>query len=320
MLYAVNMSALLFFSARLFSCRVQVPRPKEGAALRREAEAAGAREVSQREDGQGARGCGRRRGRRSPWRRGRAHRHGTLHHAGEERPTQSTWPGALGTACGASGQSARCAWGRSSRGSIAPPFRRRGQGGVVALHASIPGKPGACDARRPPGSRGPSWARNPGGGLDGKGGRCPELDDEGSAARILARWAGPPMSATGFGRGARYTGWIVWVNRWWNFKMHYLLLSFTSTQVLPWLPWPNWRPIARSEQRSRLSTRVMNANIIPDLSFCKAVVNVSQPTTLCSKSATNPASATTLARGTRAVTHERGVLHLPQTLNQKWSP
>ena len=62
-------------------------------------------------------------------------RHAAPHRRGaptSAAATQSTWPGALGTACGAIGQSARCAWGRSSRGSIAPPFRRRGQGGVVA--------------------------------------------------------------------------------------------------------------------------------------------------------------------------------------------
>ena len=81
-----------------FCCRVQVSRPKEGAALRREAEAAGAREVSQREDGQGARGCGRRRGRGSPWRRGGAHRHGTLHRTGEERPPAPLPPRAHGPA------------------------------------------------------------------------------------------------------------------------------------------------------------------------------------------------------------------------------
>ena len=62
-LMVMYLAGWIFFSAHLFSCRVQVSRPKEGAALRREAEAAGAREVSQREDGQGARGCGRRRGR-----------------------------------------------------------------------------------------------------------------------------------------------------------------------------------------------------------------------------------------------------------------
>ena len=61
-IYIKTLLLLLFFPAHLFSCRVQVSRPKEGAVLRREAEAAGAREVSQREDGQGARGCGRRRG------------------------------------------------------------------------------------------------------------------------------------------------------------------------------------------------------------------------------------------------------------------
>ena len=87
---------------------------------------------------------------------------------------------------------------------------------VVQVAPSAQGAFAADSAGAPQAHAGPSWAKNPDGGLDGSGGRCPELDDEGSAARILARWAGPPMStfaAAGFGRGARYTGWIGWVNR-----------------------------------------------------------------------------------------------------------
>ena len=108
-----------------------------------------------------------------------------------------------------------------------PHAKRVHQGGLVNSRTVVvnivqvaPSAQGAfaADLVGAPQARvGPSEPKkNPDGGLDGSGGRCPQLDDEGSAARILARWAGPPMStfaAARFGRGARYTGWIGWVNR-----------------------------------------------------------------------------------------------------------